>query len=248
MYAHLMRSAVVIVCFAWGGIALGQNAQSPTGDTAKKPDESRIGIRVKVFDADRPAVPLTPLAAFGYYRPGEGLEPLFLDDLKFEAQDKGFYQVTVPKSILLERLVITVAERNYNPAVLTKIVTANEMVVYLGASDSQGVFSFQGYKGQLQTYAALYAELVEDLRLASQGQLREMFGSKILAMPEADDLVRLPGLDARQRDVARRVRTEVLRLFGYLPPEVGSGGQQKCVSANRCRLAKRCLFGLRLRH
>lgn len=239
MNARNLRLATMIVCFSMCDIASGQNAQKPA-------DATKIGIRVKVFDADRPTIPLTPLAAFGYYRPGEGQEPLFLDDLKFEAQDKGFYQVTVPKSILLERLVITVAESSYNPAVLTKVVTANEMVVYLGASDSQGVFSFQGYRGQLQTYAALYAELVEDLRLASQDQLKSMFGGKLLAMPEADDSVRLPGLDARQRDVARGLRIDVLRLFGYLPPEAKNFGQQHCVRACRCRAA-RCLLGFRSR-
>lgn len=237
------KIATLIIGFTIGNFALGQDAPKPEGE-AKKADETKIGIRVKVFDADRPTVALTPLAAYGYYRPGEAQEPLFLDDLKFEAQEKGFYLVTVPRGILLERLVIEVRERNYNPAVLTKVVTANEMVVYPGASDSQGVFSFQGYKGQLQTYAALYTELVEDLRLVSPEDIRGMFGTKILAMPEADDLQRLPGLDPRQRDFARQLRTDLLRLYGYLPPEVKKPSQPTYVV---CYPARRCLLGFRHR-
>lgn len=231
-------SAALIVFMA--SSAFGIQETPPKSEETPKADATKIGIRVKLFDADRPTVALTPRFAFGYYRPGEGEEPQYLRDLKFEPQEKGFYLVTVPKGILLERLVITVQEPNYNAAVLTKVVTANEMVVYPGASDSKGVFSFQGFKGQLQTYAALYAELVEDLRLATPEDVRGMFGNQILSMPEADDLVRLPGLDARQREVARKLRADVLRTYGYLPPEAEKPTPSNAVVVNQCCKPRRC--------
>jgi hypothetical protein len=203
-----LRSSIAICALVCGHTVSAQPTPSTT-----------IGIKVKLFDADRPSRAVTPLMAYGYYRPGEGIEAQFLDNLIFEKQENGFYLVTVPRGILLERLVIDVQEPGYNEAVLTKIVTANDMIVYPGASDSGGIFNFQGYKNQMATYAALYSELVEDLRLVTPEHIRALYGSQILAMPAADDLARLPGLDSRQRAFARELRRDVLQQYGFLPAE-----------------------------
>lgn len=187
-------------------------------------DPNTIEIRVKLFNADRPAEPLTPRLIFAYRRPAEGEEPVLLnqDQLKIKPVENNFYVLTVPKGLLLERIVFLVQESQFNVAVLTKVVTANDMVVYPGASDSGGEFSFHGYKGQMALYGALYDELVEDLRMLNHQQIREMFGSQILAMPNAYDYRRLPNLDPRQRQVLHQLHQNVLRTYGYIaePPKM----------------------------
>jgi hypothetical protein len=182
------------------------------------PKLEKLQIQFKIFDADDATVELTPVKkATIQYRSKVVRQPDIKFDLAVSERDaKGLYSVEVEKGWLIDRLVIRSTKANTNPAVVTKIVTANNMVVYPGASDSTEEFKFQNYMAQLGTYRDLYVQFVDevsaDRREGNRKNLRDAFTTQLENM--ANLKARIPAATPEQLPAAQKLLDEVLVAYG----------------------------------
>jgi hypothetical protein len=197
---------------------------------AQPPEE--ITIKLKVFDSNKPKTELVPRNAIIFLRNPLDNQPEYVGDRALEAipTEKGFYQLKLPKGRLIERIAIqidSVSGTGYNAAEIKKIVTANDMTIYPGASDPGDTFSFQAYMGQLDSYRGIFNDLIEtfdqDRGVAIRKQLKDGFGPLIEKMALAESEGRLLKFTPEQLKTAREATDSLLRLYGLRPekkPEV----------------------------
>lgn len=193
----------------------------------EKPDNpTDVVVRFKIFDTNKPTKQLTPAKrAIVYARDPGTLKAFPLSEPKIKGPDKDlFYEVSIPKGWLIEQLEITIVdgEKDYNPAVITKIVSAANMNVYPGASRSTDEFSFQAYIAQLGTYRALIGQLIEEVddveKERRRGVLREEFRDQLKRMAEVEK--RLKSATPNEKLTAQKLADEVLELYGLSSPKV----------------------------
>jgi hypothetical protein len=178
-------------------------------------------IEFKVFPANSPtAAPLLPFdtATIHYRNKVEG-QPDFKFNLPVAGpDDKGFYSIPVQEGWLIDNLVIRV-KGAVNPAVVTKLVTRQNMVIYPGASDSGEEFKFPAYMTQMGTYRSLYREFIEDapaeIREVNRASLLAAFRTQLENMAKVND--RLPKAKPEELAAASKLKDEVIRLYFALP-------------------------------
>ena len=148
-------------------------------------NKNEVVIQFRVFDANKPDNALHPDLTS---RPviflrnlDTNKDELYLgnskDDIRIvpSKDRKDFYEITLPKGRLINDLSIDVLEPNTNAAAIVKVVTANNIVVYPGASRSLEEFTFPAFAAQLGQYQKLMTELTDqfyDRRSEIAGFLR----------------------------------------------------------------------------
>jgi hypothetical protein len=186
--------------------------------------QEKIAVKFKIFDTNVPTKALDPVRKANIFvRDPVTKKPTFLDaeDVK-ELADK-FFEVRVAKGWLVEQMVIYVndPQKDYNPAFLTKVVSAADMLVYPGASKSTDEFAFQAFLAQMSAYRAFLAQLLDEvepsLHERVRTNLRTAFETQLRNMGDIDR--RLPRAKVEERNAAAKLRDEVFRLYGLLPPE-----------------------------
>lgn len=210
-------------------------------DGARAQDEKPKALKIefKVFPANEPAgkpLEVLELATIHYRSKIDGL-PDSKFDLPVAGPDaKGFYSVEIAPGLLIDNLVIR-PKGLPNVAVVTKLVTANNMVLYPGASDSKDKFKFPTYMSQMGVYRNLYREFVEDFPVPQQERNRAgllaAFRPQLENMADLDG--RLPEATDTERASAKKLRDEVISLYFNLPkPTTETAPVRRC-----------CLFGWR---
>jgi hypothetical protein len=109
--------------------------------------------------------------------------------------------------------------------VVTKLVTANNMIIYPGASEPGDRFSFQGYIAQLSAYKSILSQLIDEFGSQKDLILKEMkasFGKQLEEMAEAEAKGRLSDFTPEQMTSARKLLAEVLTLYGLRQAEAES--------------------------
>jgi uncharacterized protein (TIGR03000 family) len=203
---QLVFVTAVTICLAEGPA----NAQKP----------ETVGVRFKVFDSNAPTKVLKPVnQAINFVRDPVTKKPQLLEAVAITGPDKdGFYQLKVSKGWLIEQLVIQIddPEKDYNPAIITKVVSAADMTLYPGASRSTDAFGIQAYLAQLGAYKTLMAELLDIVPEASRPQVRDnlkkAFQSQLLSMAKLDE--RLPDVKAEDLVAARKLLNQVFEAYG----------------------------------
>jgi hypothetical protein len=161
----------------------------------------------------------------------------------------GLYEVKVSPGWLIEELVIDIddPEREYNPAIISKIVSKADMTVYPGASKSSEAFSFQAYTAQMSAYRAVITQLLEGVDATEQERrrniLKGLFSRQLVRMAEVDKRVNTD--KPEERTAARKLANDVLKLYGLpheeepsspLPYIIVENPYVECVPDRRCRL------------
>jgi len=148
----------------------------------------------------------------------------FLEAVEISRSEKeGLDELKVSKGWLIEQLLIQIndPEKEYNPAILTKVVSAADMTVYPGASKSTDPFAFQAYQAQMGAYRTLLLQLLEEvnplIRERVRDDLRAAFGNQLRNMGNLDR--RLANAKPDELKTARKLRNEVLKLYGLAPVE-----------------------------
>lgn len=208
-------------------------------------------IEFKVFPANNPtgsSLPAFDRATIHYRNKVESL-PDFKFNLPVVGPDaRGFYSVTVDEGWLVDNLVIRL-KGVVNPAVITKLVTRDNMILYPGASESGEKFKFPAYMTQMGTYRSLFREFVEeaqlDLREVNRLALLDAFKPQLEKMAQVRD--RLPDATEEQIATATKLVNEVVRLyFGLADADVP---EEVCLQPQiiyYCYPNQRCgLFGRR---
>jgi hypothetical protein len=209
------------------------------------PPTSTINIRLKVFDTNAPSERLTPATvASNFVRDPVTRKAVFLENVPVERlkTDGAFDQLTVSKGWLVEKLVIQIvdARKVYNPAIVTKVVSNADMTIYPGASASTDEFSFNSYMAQMGAYQTLLAELLDEVgageRERVRASLRAAFVRQLTNM--SDVKARLKRPTSEEFRSARKIRDEVLRLYG-----IASVPEPSKVVSDCCRAKRRlCMF------
>lgn len=248
MFKPFARGILLMAAFdLFAGPALSQE---------KKPAAAEVTVNFKIFDTNEPTRQLTPAKrAIVYARDRQTLKAFALAEPPIKGPSKdGFYEVRVQKGWLVEQLEISVVDgdKDYNPAVLTKVITSADMIVYPGASKSTDQFSFQEYLAQMGTYRALLAQLIEEADEPEKERrrtiLREGFRTQLTRM--ADLEARLISADPEERKAAKKLANEVLKLYG-LPYEEEPAPPPAyllvcpCPTYAVCPPARRCWWGWR---
>lgn len=249
---RLLRRALLLVTVTVTTAVAGQG-----GATGQEPKE--VVIKFKVFDANKTKnpVPLKPAATANVFvRNPFNNKAQFLQSVKVTGPNDpkdGFYEMKISRGPsvedvwLVEQLVIEIddPQKDYNPAIITKVVSADSMTLYPGASDSKDKFSFSSYVAQLSAYRALCAELLEEEGLAAEDRrqrlefLQRGFGKQLRQMEEVSrDPERLLTRKATEITVAQQSVREVLKLYELLPPEPPAPSVEviQFVPIHRCRL------------
>jgi hypothetical protein len=202
--------------------------------SAQVPD---ITIKFKAFDANQtknpvPLVPATKANLFVRFRN----EARFLTavDVVVSTTDKGFFEMKIPRGPtvddvwLIEQLVIEIDDprKDFNPAIITKVVAAANMTLYPGASKSTEKFSFLSYVAQLGAYQALGAELLKEQGINSverKGRLNYLqknFEHQLKEMEQVSlDPNKLLTSDSKEIAVARKLIKDVLQLYELIPAD-----------------------------
>ena len=187
---------------------------------AQEPEESTglVTIKFRIFDANIPTRNCRPrpIATVQYRILGE---TRFDDPRSVEVNGPDadeFYSVMVQKGRVINRLTIVIDAASVNPAVINKVVAANDMVLYPGALDSSHDFGFPAYMAQMGEYRDLHAEFVEGVtpgvREVNLNTLRDLF--KVQLQNMAIVRLRLPGATEEQIAQATRLANDVLQRFG----------------------------------
>jgi hypothetical protein len=200
-----------------------------------------IVVQFKIFDANKPNAELQPDL--------ERRPIILLRDLETKAEElflgnkfgdivvtaskdrTGFYEVILPKGRLISEMSIEVAHANTNPAVLSRMITSGDIVVYLAASSSLVDCTLSAYVAQLNRYKSLITQLVDQFPDRSEvvrEVLRERYGGSLLNMKTTleEDRVFTVGpqqertkLSTEQSASARRSLNEVLVAYGLISSE-----------------------------
>lgn len=212
----MFRNALAIVmaiCWVIQGLIAPANAQ----------DKDEIVVKLKLFDSNEPNIELIPKSTIVHLRDRVTGQPQLRRDVALTASpdQKGFYQVLLPKNRLIETFVISVSAAsgtNYNPAVLSKIVTANDMVVYPGASNPGDSFGFSAYVGQLTIYKTILSHLLDEFGETQEDvirkELKDTYTEQLKVMEQAEAKGKLSALKPEQLETARKVLDETLKLYG----------------------------------
>lgn len=212
------------------------------------PKTSTVKIKFKAFDSNHPDERLNPADyASNIVRDPLTLKPQFLERVKISRPSKdAFDELEVSKGWLIEQLVIPIVHptEDYNPAILTKVVSNAEMTIYPGASRSTDQFALNAYIAQMNAYKALLGQLLEEVeesgqfnREAVRRNLRDAFQRKLTNM--SDLKARLKEPTPENIAAAAKVRDETLRLYGLTVPEQP---QVMCPCVPYCQWIGRCSF------
>src|SRR5215207_6396539 len=147
MHARLFRLSVLWLTVAVLFIAAGERA---VGQPPAAPLPTNVTIQFRVFDAFNPGREFTP-ADEGQIilRNREGLrnEELTVRITPVPPvpgqKKETLYQITVLRGKVIDELLIPIAGVQTNPAILTKLVTVQDMTLYPGASVSNGKRQFK---------------------------------------------------------------------------------------------------------
>ena len=194
------------------------------------PKKTEVIIQFKVFDANDPGK---------QYHPDLSSRPIIFlrnlqtkkDEVYLGTSDKdiaivqsktreGFYEITLPAGRLINDLAIDLIEPNTNAAAIIKVVTANDIVTYPGASTSAETFAFTPYVAQLGVYRNLMTELLDqfpDRRVEIAGVLEKRFSGRLVKMQDVLDERRVTFAALGQDVTARKVLNDVLELYEILP-------------------------------
>lgn len=196
-----------------------------------QPKKDTVVIQFKIFDANRPTEELKPnlrRKPIILLRNVNTLdEELFLgnkdSDISIvESKDrKGFYEIVLPKGRLVNDMAIDVEQSNTNPAALIKVVTANNIVVYPGASNSTESFSMNAYAAQLGRYGSLLSQLTEAFPTRKdeiRSVLAERYGPLLMNMKGVLDRNQVRFTDPSQSESARSALNETLIAYGLVAP------------------------------
>lgn len=245
----VLRSAVAV------SVMLAGRSWAADAPQAQGQSADSIVIQFKLFDANDPKIELHPdltrKPIILLRNLATRTEELFLGDKDSDASvreskdRKGFYEITLPKGRLINQMFIDVQEANTNPGAIIKVVTANNIVVYPGASNSLEQFGVAAYIAQLSQYASLLnqieaefpgrrAEVQAALRARYEGLLRNMERGldHLLVRPEQQD----------QMAAATKTLNDVLQLYGLRTPPAPP--QQVVICSCRCA-EHHVLFGRR---
>lgn len=228
-------------------------AQQPAPADAKK---ETIVIQFKIFDANRPTEELKPnlnRKPIILLRNLDTLdEELFLGNKDTDIsiveskERKGFYEIVLPKGRLINDMAIDVEQANTNPGAVIKVVTANNIVVYPGASSSVETFSMNAYAAQLGRYGSLLAQLTEAFpgrKDEIRGVLINRYGHLLMNMKGVLDNNQVRFTDPSQAASARKTLNETLVAYGLMAPEAPVRQQvaqhvvvhQQVINYRRCR-------------
>jgi uncharacterized protein (TIGR03000 family) len=207
--------------------------------------EQTVKVRLKVFDSNDPSKALDVVkVASNFVRDPVTKKPQFLENVVIEGPDKaGFYELKVSKGWLIEQLVIQINDpvREYNPAIITKAVSAADMTFYPAASRSTDEFGFQAYVAQLAAYKTLIAEILdivpEQTHAAVAKQLREAFRKQLGSM--SDLKARVPNATPDERLAARKQLQETLKAYGL--PHAEDPVLEICSEDHACGVSCRSL-------
>ncbi len=242
-----LKSWIVLSCI----MALPMSAFAQTATPDAKNDT--IVIQFKIFDANRPTEELKPNLNRKPIILLRNLvtldEELFLGNKDTEAaiveskERKGFYEITLPKGRLINDMAIDVERANTNPGAIIKVVTANNIVVYPGASGSTEPFSINAYTAQLTRYSSLLAQLNEAFP-ARKDEIRTVlvgrYGQLLMNMKSVLDNGQVRYTDPSQAANARKVLEDTLVAYGLMQPTPKVQPQQQVVHYQCGRRCRRC--------
>jgi hypothetical protein len=216
------------VVFSLSVFAIG-NAAEP--EPPKPASKDSVIVQFKMFDANEPTLEFHPDLARKPIILLRNLatrqEEMFLGDkdsdaaIKESTTRKGFYEVTLPKGRLINQMFIDVVEANTNPGAIIKVVTANDIVVYPGASKSITPFPVTAYIAQLNQYASLLNQIAAEFpgrKDEVRKSLAARYGKLLRNMQAGLDKVEYRPEQQDQKEAAKRTLDDVLRLYGLLPP------------------------------
>jgi len=217
----------------------------------KDQPKTQVVVKFKIFDANDPSKFLTPAKrAIVYARNPQTLKTFTLEEPPIKGPSKdGFYEVAIQKGYLVEQLEISIVDgdSDYSPAVLSKVITSADMLVYPGASKTTDKFSFQAYLAQMGVYRALLAQLIEDVDEQEKERrrtiLREEFKVQLGRMSDVD--ARLLSNDPVEKEAAKKLAKEVLQLYGLMPPDAPMMADCDALVPPQPYMPRRrcCLFG-----
>ena len=220
MLSKISRYIVAALFIASCG---GMVEAQPSGQSPQE-----VTIKLKLFDSNQPTTELIPSNVIITLRNPADNQPQYLPNVRIEQipEQKGFYRVKLPKGRLVERMVIQVdsaSGTNFNPGVVTKVVTAADMTVYPGASDPGDKFAFQSYIGQLEVYRSIFDDLIatfgDSQDKVIRAQLKSAFEPQLHKMADAEHSGRLTGFSEEQLKTAREKTKSILVLYGILPED-----------------------------
>jgi hypothetical protein len=232
--------AAVPLCATLLAVLAGQTSPALAQDAAK------ITVKFKIFDTNEPIKRLNPLkTASNFVRDPGTKKAEFLETVEITRPEKeGLDELKVSKGWLIEQLLIQIddPEKEYNPAIITKIVSAADMTVYPGASKATDPFAFQAYQAQMGAYRTLLSQLLEEvdpsIRERVRDDLRAAFGKQLRNMGEVDK--RLANAKPDELEAARKLRNEVFKLYGLPPVEPDEADNVKLPAVIECQPCKPC--------
>jgi hypothetical protein len=208
-------------CVMLAMVFLGANINSALCRAA----DATITLQIKVFNSNKADEQVVPTEAEIYVRKAGSVTSDFYDRMSLGMKDaKEFYPIQLPKGVFIERIAI-LTERGgvvFNTATITHVVTADNMVMYPGASNPLEKFNFSAYVSQLGTYRDMFTELVDQYGEAQRGAIRAFLepkvGKQVKQMAAAISEGRL-ALDkdekaaAGQRAGAQKLADDVVELY-----------------------------------
>jgi hypothetical protein len=186
-----------------------------------QPATDEVTLQFKVYLANKPEDPPLDVADFGTieYRNKNLDLPNIKFDLPIKHSADKTNEITVKKGVLIEQLVVQVLRPDTNPAVVTKLVTADKMTLFPGASGAKEEFSIFSYLAQVNTYRGIFIEFVEqvpaDQREGNRSNLLKAFGRQLEDMSDVN--ARLPKASDGEKAKALKAITEVVRLYKNIP-------------------------------